>query len=127
MNPARAILWAQWRTLRNFNPRGGAAWTAIIGTVWYGGWSVASFALSRVAANPSNKDFLGAALPGLLLLVFLYWQVAPLLLAATGFSLDLRKLQAYPIPPSNLFYIEVMLRTTSAMEMVLVTAGLALG
>ena len=31
MKHARAILWAQWRTLRNFYPRGGVAWTAVIG------------------------------------------------------------------------------------------------
>ncbi len=28
MKHARAILWAQWRTLRNFYLRGGVAWTA---------------------------------------------------------------------------------------------------
>ncbi len=39
-----------------------------------------------------------AALPGGLLLIFLYWQVVPLLMAATGSSLELRKLRAYPIP-----------------------------
>jgi hypothetical protein len=112
MHQARAILWAQWRTLRNFGPRAGSAWTWIIGTIWYGAWAVASSALARVVALPSSKDFVSAALPGLLLLVFLYWQLAPLLLAATGFSLDLRKLQAYPIPVPHLFFIEVMLRTT---------------
>ena len=100
MKQARAILWAQWRTLRNFYPRGGVAWTAVIGFVWYGFWLLAAIAAARLAANPSNLSMMKTALPGGLLLIFLYWQVVPLLMAATGASLDLRKLQAYPIPAS---------------------------
>jgi ABC-2 type transport system permease protein len=48
-------------------------------------------------------------------------------MAATGASLELRKLQVYPIPASQLFSIEVMLRVTSAVEMLLIAMGLALG
>jgi ABC-2 type transport system permease protein len=66
-------------------------------------------------------------LPGALLLAFLYWQVVPLLMAATGASLELRKLQVYPIPASQLFSIEVMLRVSSAVEMLLLLMGLAVG
>jgi len=127
MNQARAILWAQWRTLRNFYPRGGIAWTALIGAGWYGFWTLAAIATARLVANPANLGVLNAILTGGLLLVFLYWQVVPLLMAATGASLELRKLQVYPIPASQLFSIEVMLRVTSAVEMLLIVAGLALG
>ncbi len=59
MNHARAILWAQWRTLRN--SRGGAAWTAIIGTIWYGFWLLASIAGARLVSNPANLPLLKAA------------------------------------------------------------------
>jgi ABC-2 type transport system permease protein len=127
MNQARAILWAQWRTLRNFYPRGGVAWTAVIGLGWYGFWLLAAISTARLAANPSNLGLMKAALTGGLLLVFLYWQVVPLLMAATGASLELRKLQVYPIPPAQLFSIEVMLRVTAAVEMIFILAGLALG
>ncbi|HTS76731.1 MAG TPA: hypothetical protein VMG40_11035 [Bryobacteraceae bacterium] len=127
MNQARAILWAQWRTLRNFHPRGGGGWTVAIGVLWYGFWSVAAIAGARLIANPANMSFIKVALPGGLLIVFLYWQVVPLLMAATGASLDLRKLMAYPIPLSQMFSIEVMLRVTSGIEMVLVLTGVALG
>jgi ABC-2 type transport system permease protein len=127
VNQARAILWAQWRTLRNFYPRGGIAWTAVIGAGWYGFWTLAAIATARLAANPANLGALNAVLTGGLLLVFLYWQVVPLLMAATGASLELRKLQVYPIPASQLFSIEVMLRVTSAVEMLLLLTGLALG
>ncbi len=127
MNQARAILWAQWRTLRNFYPRGGAAWTAVIGAGWYGFWTLAAVSTARLAANPANLGMLKAVLAGGLLLVFLYWQVMPLLMAATGASLELRKLQVYPIPVSQLFTIEVMLRFTAAVEMLLLLIGLAFG
>src|ERR1700689_4620927 len=127
MRHARAILWAQWRTQRNSYLRGGAAGTTAIGFVWYGMWVVAAFAVARLAGNPENLSLLRAALPGGLLLVFLYWQVVPLLMAATGASLELRKLQAYPIPLRQLFAIEVLLRVTASIEMFLVLLGAAAG
>jgi ABC-2 type transport system permease protein len=127
MNHARAILWAQWRTLLHFYPRAGAGWTAVIGMFWYGFWVVAACAAARVAANPREIHLLRVALPGTLLIVLLYWQVVPLLMASTGASLDLRKLQAYPIPMRQLFAIEVMLRLTSGIEMALVLAGIGIG
>jgi ABC-2 type transport system permease protein len=127
MNQAAAILWAQWRTLLNFYPRGGVAWTAVIGAGWYAFWAVVAIATARLAANPGNIGMLNAVLNGGLLLIFLYWQVMPLLMAATGASLELRKLKVYPIPPSQLFSIEVLLRVTSAVEMLLLLTGLGLG
>jgi hypothetical protein len=127
MKHARAILWAQWRTQRNSYLRGGAAWTTVISVVWYGLWVVAAFAVARLIANPENVNLVRAALPGGLLLVFLYWQVVPLLMAATGASLDLRKLQAYPIPLRQLFAIEVLLRVTASIEMFLVLLGASAG
>ena len=45
MNQARAILWAQWRSMRNFLPRGGVGWTAIVGLIWYGFWVARGFAV----------------------------------------------------------------------------------
>jgi ABC-2 type transport system permease protein len=127
MNQARAILWAQWRTVRNFYPRGGMAWGALIGAGWYGFWVLVAISTGRLAADPKNLDLMKSVLTGGLLLMFLYWQVVPLLMAATGASLELRKLQVYPIPASQLFSIEVMLRVTSAVEMLLILAGLAAG
>src|SRR5271154_3112417 len=127
MNKAGAILWAQWRTLRNSYPRAGVAWTASIGALWYGFWLLAAVAAARLIADPSNDPLLKTSLAGALLLMFLYWQVVPLMMAATGSSLDVRKLQVYPIAVSELFGIEVMLRVTAAIEMMLVLAGVAVG
>jgi ABC-2 type transport system permease protein len=127
MNHARAILWAQWRSVRNFYPRAGAAWTGIIGALWYGFWSLAAIAVARLVSDPSEFDLVLTVLPSAVLLVFLYWQVIPLLMAATGASLELRKLQAYPIPVSQLFSIETMLRITAGIEMALVLLGILIG
>jgi ABC-2 type transport system permease protein len=127
MNQARAILWAQLRTMRNLYSRGGAAWTAVLGFLWYGFWTAAAFATGRLVSNPQNMGLIHTALPGGLLIVLLYWQVVPLLMAATGASLDLRKLQAYPIPVTQMFSIEVMLRITAGIEMMLVLIGIAIG
>src|SRR4029079_17396404 len=66
-------------------------------------------------------------LGGILLVAFLYWQVVPVLMAASGASLDLLKLQAYPIPVSQLFGLEVLLRITAAIEVVLVLIGAGIG
>ena len=128
MTHARAILWAQWRTIRNFYPRsGGAAWASLIGVIWYGVWLVAAVAAARLVSDSSNLELIHSALPGGLLLVFLYWQVVPLLMAATGSALEMRKLKAYPIPVRQLFAIEVLLRVTAGIEMCLVLLGVFTG
>jgi ABC-2 type transport system permease protein len=127
MQLIRAILWAQWRCLRNYVPRAGVAWTAILGVLWYGVWLVASLALMRVFSEAENAGVIRTVLPGGLLAVFLYWQVVPLLMAAPGASLDLRKLRAYPIPESRLFPMEVFLRFTAAIEMSLLAGGATAG
>ena len=57
----------------------------------------------------------------------LYWQIIPILMVSTGMSLDLRKLVAYPIPQSQLFAIEVLLRITTAGEMLLMLCGALIG
>jgi ABC-2 type transport system permease protein len=88
---------------------------------------MASIAVGKVVANPDEIGLVTAALSGSLLLVLLYWQVVPILLSATGASLDLQKLKVYPIPMRQLFGIEVMLRTTAAIEMVLLVIGTAIG
>jgi ABC-2 type transport system permease protein len=128
MNQAGAILWAQMRIIRHTTvARSGVAWSAIIGTIWYGFWLLAAVAGARLVANPQNADLVRTALPGALLVVFLYWQVVPVLLATTGAALELRKLKAYPIPIAQMFGIEVMLRITAGIEMVLILAGITAG
>src|ERR1700681_1584863 len=127
MTQIGAIIWAQWRTFLHFYPRRGVAWSAVVSLIWYGLWAGAAYSFLRVFSNPVEVPVIRIALPGGLLLIFLYWQVVPLMLATTGSSLDLRKLRAYPVPDSQLFSIEVLLRVTSGIEMVLVLMGMTIG
>lgn len=122
MNQARAILWGQWRSLRNSFLRRGIGWSAFVGVIWYGFWIAAAFAVMLLTSSP-----LASSLSGVFLLVFLYWQVVPVLMAASGASLDLRKLQTYPVPVKQFFALEVMLRVTVAIEVVLVLIGAGIG
>jgi len=124
---ARTILWAQWRTLRNYYPRSGVAWSAVVGVIWYGLWLAASVGLLGVFSEAGNVTMIHNVLPSGLLMVFLYWQLIPLLLATTGASLELHKLRSYPIPDFQLFSLEVLLRLSSGAEMVLLLTGTLMG
>jgi len=127
---ARAILWAQWRTLVNFYSRGrlGALIFAIlISVLWYGLAAVGGFACAVLASDPKRVPLIHRAGPGLLMFVLFYWQIVPILLTSTGASLDLRRLIVYPIRHAQLFGVEVLLRITTGIEMLLVMAGCAIG
>ena len=78
-------------------------------------------------ASPRELGQFHKILPPALLLGFLYWQVIPVLLTSMGASLDLRKLLVYPIPKRALFTIEVILRVTTGVEMLLILTGAAIG
>jgi ABC-2 type transport system permease protein len=120
-----AILRAQFLSMR-LGARRGAIFGLITGLLWYGFWcgaSVAMYLLAR-AAGPTE---LRRALPTGLLLLFVYWQVVPIVSASFGSALDMRKLLVYPVPHRKLFLVEVLLRLTTGAEMVLVAAGATAG
>jgi len=127
---ARAILWAQWRTLWNHFPRANRAGVllgAVLGVAWYAGFGVLGASACFLMADPKEISALAKILPGGLLLAFLYWQIVPLLLVSTGSSLDMRRLLAYPIPKRELFTLEVLLRFSTGVEVVIVLFGAACG
>jgi ABC-2 type transport system permease protein len=49
------------------------------------------------------------------------------MMVSSGVSLDLPKVLVYPIPHAQLFTIEVLLRVTTCVEMLLVSGGIAVG
>lgn len=127
---ARAIVWAQWRSVFNYYPRSnkaGIVFTVLASGIWYGMWLVFAVLLARIFREPANAGLTATVLPSGLLFVFLYWQIVPVLLASTGVSLSSRKLLVYPIETSQLFLIELLLRATTTGEMFLVLAGTAIG
>src|SRR6202167_3051257 len=127
---AGAIVWAQWRSVRNHFPRanvGGLVFTGVLTTIWYGAFAYFGVLAGILLSRASEVVAFHKLLPAALLLVFLYWQVIPVLLTSMGASLDLRKLLVYPIPRRALFAIEVILRLSTAVEMLLILMGAAIG
>ncbi len=129
-DPILAIFWAQWRTIRNFrrgNGMGGFILPALAVLAWYGTWAMLATAIGFFVCQSGVRRILPVVLPNGLLAVFVYWQLTPLLTASMGASIDLRKLLVFPIPTRRLFQVEVLLRLSSCLEMMLVVTGLALG
>lgn len=127
---ARAILWAQFRSLRNRMPRAnklGLAFTAVIGIVWYGLFALAAIAAGFTMADATQMDSIERILPGGLLLVFMYWLLVPVLLASKGASLELRKLMVYPIPNAEFFRLEMVLRLSVGIEPLMLVTGAVVG
>lgn len=116
-----AILRAQWLSMRPAGRRS-VLLSAIVWVIWYGFWCVASYGLHTAAAD-AGPARLAWGVPLGLLLVTCYWQFVPVLSGSLGASVDMRKLLVYPVPHSRLFIVEVLLRFTTAAEMLLVLAG----
>jgi ABC-2 type transport system permease protein len=126
----QAILWAQWKSIRILRfgaGRGGALVSALTSLLWYGFWTVAAIGVGAFTADPESRNEIETLLPAILVFVVIYWQLAPILVASLGASLDLKKLLVYPIPNANLFWVEVMLRVTTGIEMLLILGGTAIG
>ncbi len=126
----RAIIWAQWRTLRNYLPRSNkfTFWlTGLFGLVWYGGFAFLAMFAGILCSKVDELTFIHTVLPTALLICFLYWQLIPVLMASMGSSLEIKKLLVYPVPRGKLFTLEVMLRVSTGLEMILLLAGTAIG
>jgi ABC-2 type transport system permease protein len=129
-NQARAIVWAQWRTTRNHFPRSNKAALAVnafLTLVWYGGFAFLAGLAAILLSNPDDLNVIHDVLPSALLVCFLYWQLIPVLMASLGSSLDTKKLLVYPIPTGQLFTLEVLLRISTGVEMLLLLTGAGIG
>jgi ABC-2 type transport system permease protein len=127
---ALAIIWAQWRSMRNHFPRSGksgAIFTGVLTALWYGVFAYLALLAEVLLSSPAELDFVHQALPAALLLCFLYWQLIPVLMASMGSTLEIRKLMVYPIPKSELFTLEVLLRVSTGVEMIVLITGAVVG
>jgi ABC-2 type transport system permease protein len=125
-----AILRAQWLSMRTFRLKAkpaSAIFSAVTGLVFYGFWIFAAYAAQGFLSNAENQPNFDAVLSPTLLIVFLYWQITPVITASMGASLDLKKLLVYPVPHAQLFFIEVLLRLTTCVEMLLMLTGITVG
>lgn len=123
-----AIAFAQFRIMRNHLPRTsvGTVLTWLLSTLWYGMFA-AFGAFLAVALPRAPVPLLHEWLPIGFLSVFLFWQLVPLFTLSSGWSLQLNKLQIYPVSNGALFGMEVLLRLSTAPEMILVLAGTMIG
>jgi ABC-2 type transport system permease protein len=125
-----AILRAQWRSQRAFGlgVKRATTWFALlIGLVYYGFWAALAFGAGAFFASVADAALLNLTLPSVLMGIVLYWQIAPVVTASMGSSLDLKKLLAYPVPHQKLFVVELLLRITTVGEMLLVSIAVAVG
>ncbi|HLH05115.1 MAG TPA: hypothetical protein VKX25_20270 [Bryobacteraceae bacterium] len=123
-----ALAWAQFRITRNHLPRTTAgtvfSWFAL--ALWYGLYAAGAVFVAITIPKTGIPE-LAKNLPVGLLVIFLFWQIIPLFTMSAGWSLELNKLQIYPIREDALFGLETILRITSAPEMLIVLAGVAIG
>ena len=126
----RAILSVEWRCLWVLRP-GEALAGRILGAgamvLWYGLWAALAAGAAVLVWNPARRALLEVALPWAFLLILVYWQLAPVLTGNLGAALNLNKLLIYPITERRLFVVEVLLRLTTGLEMLLVLGGVSVG
>lgn len=124
-----AILKAQLLSMRvrRGGARASALFSSITGLIFYGFWAMLAWMGILFFSLPNQTPWFVPALSWVLLFVMLYWQLAPVISASFGASLDLRKLLAYPIPPAKLFLVEVLLRVATCLEMLIVISGPVIG
>lgn len=126
----RAILLAQFQGIYNRfsgGTSGGRAFYWLSSALWYGGVCFLAWLAATSLPEIRSRDTLSTVLSSGLLFATLFWQFVPVMLATTGVSLDLRRLMVYPIAPSRLFAIEVTLRVSTGVEVLIVMAGAAAG
>lgn len=127
---AGAIVQAQFRSLGNLYTRGnrGAGYfTLSVTLAWYALCiGAASFIGYLVATTREVRALRGLMAPGLVLIT-LYWQLIPVLMVTTGATLNLKRLRVYPVAHRSLFTLEVILRLSTAVEVLLVTIGGGIG
>lgn len=130
LSQTRAIVWAQWRSFRNYFPRSNKTslvFSSLLAGIWYAAFVYLAVIAGMLLSRPEELEPFRAILPEALFLCFLYWQIVPVLMASLGSSLEIRKLLVYPIPSTQLFRLEVLLRISTAVEMCLLMAGAMVG
>ncbi|HEV2687720.1 MAG TPA: hypothetical protein VGV35_04175, partial [Bryobacteraceae bacterium] len=116
--------------MRNYIPRSnlaGLIFSGVLAAFWYGIFLFAAGAVLVFLSNADEIEFARGILPSALLVCFLYWQLIPVLMASMGSSLEIKKLLVYPIPPGELFTLEVLLRISTGIEMLLLVLGAGIG
>jgi len=130
MGPLLAIVWAQWRVSANYLRRANKAGVAvkwITSLIWYGSWLFTAWGVGMIVSGRLPVSAMERMLPAVFFFLFFFWQLFPIVMASQGAFIDMRRLLVYPIPRSHLFWLEVLLRISTGLEMLLICLGLGIG
>ncbi len=72
-----AILRAQWLSMRRGGRRG-VTWSIVTACLWYGFWCSIALMIAALARGAASTE-LAKDLPLAFLLIFLYWQIVPVI------------------------------------------------
>lgn len=127
-NQFTAIAWAQFRSIRNRLPRTsfGAVLMGVLTLLWYGVFAALGCGAGYMTSVLGRAELERMLAPALFS-AFLFWQWIPLLTMSGGWSLQFSKLQTYPIATGTFFWMETVLRLSTAPELLLVVLGAATG
>jgi len=123
-----ALVEAQFLSLFHFYSRGskaGAVVAGLMSAIWYILIAVGAVAASyycSVAGNGLRQALAAGALFGVI-----YWQFIPLMLVSTGAGLDLKRLVIYPLSRAQFYVLDLILRVTSGVEVLMLIAGATVG
>ena len=101
--------------------------TIAMSAIWYGMLAFGGVSAALLAADPRQLPMLQRSGGSALFFMFLYWQVVPILLASTGAGIDLKRVAVYPVARGELFFLEVMLRLTTGVDMLIILIGAIVG
>jgi ABC-2 type transport system permease protein len=127
----RAIAGAQFRVIYNRMTAGGGGagrvlyWLSV--AVWYGGVALLSWLAAETLPALATRETLVAVTSMILLGAMAFWQLTPVMMAASGLSLDLKRLLVYPVTPRKLFAVEALLRASTGTEVLIVLVGVGAG
>lgn len=127
----RAVVGAQFRVLYNRVTGGsiGAArvfyWLSM--AVWYGLVCFLAWLAATALPEVRSRENLTAVTATILLGATAFWQLMPVMMAASGLSLDLKRLMVYPVSYRKLFAVEALLRVSTGTEVLIVMAGVFAG
>jgi ABC-2 type transport system permease protein len=107
--------------------RGGTIFSAVTGSFFYIMFAFLGWVLEMLFSDAEVAANFVQVLSGVLLIAMLYWQLAPVITASFGASMDLRKLMGYPIPRGKLFQVELLLRAITSFDMLIVLTGICTG
>lgn len=127
----RAVVGAQFRVLYNRVTGGSVGagrvfyWLSMV--VWYGLVCFLAWLAATALPQVRSKENLIAVTSTILMGATAFWQLMPVMMAASGLSLDLKRLMVYPVSYRKLFAVEALLRVSTGTEVLIVLAGVFAG